>query len=60
MARLLADAICQEVPLLKPFRKNQPALNRKPTSFYDSPDTNHAASTCQLKALSQSEALDCV
>ena len=39
VARLLADAICQEVPLLKPFRKNQPALNRKPTSFYDSPDT---------------------
>jgi len=40
VARLLADALCNEVPILKLYRKDRIAASpRKPTSFYDNPDT---------------------
>lgn len=47
VARLLADAMCGEIPALAKFRRTGAAASagreRKPTSYYDNPDTIRVA-----------------
>lgn len=61
VARLLADAICDEVPALRPFRataKTPAPTNRKPTSYYDNPDTIRVATDGSGDFTTISEAIE--